>query len=166
MYKLKPGIKRDPVRRWALPDRIFFGHGACHILAGVFLHNPPLQGFRAERVVPSARFPGNHIFVTDGVLAFDFHGYSCRKRLLTHHRKCWSTEYDGWDGTIETITFDLLSTPELNRRKMLGPCQYLHDPIPRAERFIGAFDHARALERMAQEAFPESRNTFTSAALA
>jgi hypothetical protein len=45
MYILKPGIKRDPERRWALPDRIFFGHGACHILAGVYLENPPLRGF-------------------------------------------------------------------------------------------------------------------------
>ena len=38
MYVLKPGLK---TKTWlgigALPDRIFFGHGACHILAGVFL---------------------------------------------------------------------------------------------------------------------------------
>ncbi len=34
MYVLKRGIKKDPERRWALPDRIFFGYGACHILAG------------------------------------------------------------------------------------------------------------------------------------
>lgn len=32
MYTLKPGIKKDPVRRWALPDRIFFGNGTCAIL--------------------------------------------------------------------------------------------------------------------------------------
>jgi hypothetical protein len=33
MCFLKGGIKRNPERRWALPDRIFFGFGACHILA-------------------------------------------------------------------------------------------------------------------------------------
>lgn len=30
---LKPGIKTDPLRLWGLPDRIFFGHGACQFLA-------------------------------------------------------------------------------------------------------------------------------------
>ena len=37
MYVLKRGVKKDPQRRWNLPDRIFFGYGACHILAGAFL---------------------------------------------------------------------------------------------------------------------------------
>ncbi len=33
MYLLRPGIKENPVRRWNLPDRVFFAAGACHILA-------------------------------------------------------------------------------------------------------------------------------------
>lgn len=56
MSVLKPAIKADPARRWALPDRIFFGHGACHILAGAFLDAPPLAGFHAERLVPGDGF--------------------------------------------------------------------------------------------------------------
>lgn len=32
MYVLKQGMKSDPHRRWSLPDRIFFGYGACHAL--------------------------------------------------------------------------------------------------------------------------------------
>jgi len=47
----------------------------------------------------------------------------------------------------------LLDTADLNRNKMLGPDQYLHDPVPRAERFIARVDHpaasAKALARMA-----------------
>lgn len=144
MYVLKPGIKRDPVRRWALPDRIFFGHGACHILAGVFLRQPPLHGFHAERIIPSDDFAGNHIFLTNGEIAFDHHGYSARERLLEHHRKGWSRLYPAWDCIIETVNFELLSTAELNRRKMLGPDQYLRDPIPRARRFIDRIDHGKA----------------------
>jgi len=82
MYKMKPGIKGDPERRWALPDKVFFGNGACHILAGVFLNKPPLPGFYAERIIPGEGFAGNHIYVTDGRIAFDYHGYSSRLKLL------------------------------------------------------------------------------------
>lgn len=147
MYVLKRGIKKDPERRWALPDRIFFGYGACHILAGVFLERLPLDGFHAERILPDEGFSGNHIYVTDGTVAFDHHGYSTRGRLLAHHRKGWAGLSHGWQCTIETVEFDLLDTAELNRRKMLGPDQYLHDAIPRARRFIERTDHAGASAR-------------------
>lgn len=147
MYVLKPGIKKDPVRRWALPDRIFFGHGACHILAGTYLRLPPLQGFRAERVIPAEGFSGNHVYVTDGVMAFDYHGYSLRERLLAHHRKGWIARHPGWDCEVLPVDFDLLDTLELNRRKMLGSDQYLRDPVARARRFIERVDHARAADR-------------------
>jgi len=147
MYILKPGVKRDPQRRWALPDRIFFGHGACHILAGVYLRRPPLPGFHAERIIPRDGRPGNHLYVTDGQVAFDYHGYSTRDRLLAHHWRCWSRQHDGWGGDIEQVDFDLLDTVELNRHKMLGPDQYLHDPVPRAQRFIDRVDHHGASNR-------------------
>jgi hypothetical protein len=139
MYVLKPGIKKHPEKRWALPDRIFFGRGACAILAGVFLESPPSQlpgSFFAERIVPSEGFAGNHVYVTDGVLAFDYRGYCCRDRLLAHHRKGWVRHSPGWDCRIEAVDFDLLDTTALNARRMLGPDQYLHDPMPRARRFI------------------------------
>jgi hypothetical protein len=149
MYILKHGIKRDPVRRWALPDRIFFGYGACHILAGAFLERPPLAGFHAERIIPSDGLAGNHIYLTDGEVAFDYHGYSVRTRLLEHHRRGWSRLHPEWDCIIETVDFDLLSTAELNRRKMLGPDQYLRNPIPHARRFIERIDHRAAAAKAA-----------------
>jgi hypothetical protein len=142
MYKLKPGIKQDPHRRWHLPDRIFFGHGACHILAGVYLEAAPLAGFHAERIIPGKGFSGSHIFVTNGVIAFDFRGYSCRRNLLTHHTSGWSTvSPPGWHCTIVDVDFDLLDTSELNKREMLAPDQYLMDPRPRAREFLGRFNH-------------------------
>ncbi len=144
MYVLKPGIKKHPARRWALPDRIFFGYGACAILAGAFLRNPPLPGFHAEKIVPREGFHGNHIYVTDGRVSFDFHGYACRAGLLDHHRRGWTAHSPGWDGHIEVVDFDLLDTAALNARKMLGPDQYLHDPVPRAARFIALRDLSRA----------------------
>lgn len=149
MYVLKRGVKKDPERRWALPDRIFFGYGACHILAGVFLLRPPLPGFHAERIIPHEGFAGAHVYVTDGKVAFDYHGYSRRDRLLEHHRKGWAAHSPGWDCVIEPVEFDLLDTAELNRRKMLGPDQYLHDAIPRAREFIQRVDHAKAAAKIA-----------------
>src|SRR5262249_51250149 len=42
MYKLRTKCaKRDPIKRWALPDRVFFACGACHILAYAFLRTYP-----------------------------------------------------------------------------------------------------------------------------
>ena len=147
MYILKHGIKKDPVRRWALPDRIFFGYGACYILAGAFLQRPPLEGFHAEWIVPADGFSGNHIFVTNGVVAFDHHGYSRRAALLAHHQKGWASRNDGWACALERVDFDLLDTMQLNQRRMLGPDQYLHDAIFRARCFIDRVDHKVAARR-------------------
>lgn len=154
MYRLKPGIKQDPHRRWALPDRIFFGHGACHILAGTYLRAMPLPGYHAERIIPKNGLPGNHIYVTDGTLAFDYHGYSLRDRLLDHHIRNWSAERPGWDHDLVRVQFDLLSTPALNARKMLGPDQYLYNAIGRAQNFIDRIDHVAAAARAKRSLAP------------
>ena len=130
MYRLKPGIKQDPERRWALPDRVFFGFGACHILAGVYLQNPPLPGFLPERIIPGDGFSGNHIYVTNGDIPFDYRGHVKRERLLRRHTTGWAEQYPGgWNCTLEQSDFDLLDTHALNQRKMRGPDQYFGDPI-------------------------------------
>ena len=147
MYRLKPGIKKDPQRRWNLPDRIFFGYGACHILAGVFLEIQPLPGFFAEHIVPDEGFSGSHIYVTNGAIAFDFHGYSVRDSLLGHHKRGWSRHHEGWQAEIRKVDFSLLNTATLNARKMLGPDQYFNDPVARAERFIARVDHIGAARK-------------------
>lgn len=141
MYRPPPGTKGNPEKRWALPDRAFFAHGACHILAGVYLNDPPRPGFYAERVVPNGPFPGNHIYVTDGHIAFDYRGYVARHRLLDWFRHSWGQYLPGWSGTVETVDFDLRDTASLNARKMRGPDQYLHNPIPRARSFIARKHH-------------------------
>lgn len=142
MYRLKPGIKQNPERRWQLPDRVFFGHGACHILAGIYLDAAPLAGLHAERIIPGDGYAGNHIFVTDGVIAFDFRGYSCRTNLLLHHTSGWSrVSGPGWHCKLEAVDFDLLETKDLNAREMLGPDQYFKDPRPRARLFLDRFNH-------------------------
>jgi hypothetical protein len=136
LYWPDPAVKRDPVRRWARQDRCFFGYGACHILAGSFLKLHPNLGFRAYWFQPIDGYYGNHIFVAQGDLAFDHHGYCNKTRLVDHFMIGWKARYDGWDCVLVEVDFDLLNTTELNQRKMLGPNQYLHDAAKRAEAFI------------------------------
>lgn len=139
---MKPGVKKDAERRWALPDRVFFGNGACHILAGVYLRQPPLPGFYAERIVPGEGYAGNHVYVTDGSIAFDYHGYSIRNRLVRYYTNNWAGEYsEGWNCLLERVNFCLLNTTDLNARKMLGPDQYRNDAIARARNYLARIDH-------------------------
>ena len=148
MYVPKPNIRNDLERFWALPDRVIFGNGACHILAGMYLQTPPLTGFHAEKITPVDRFSGNHVYMTDGEIAFDYHGYSASERLLEHFRKGWSQKYPGWDCTIERVDYDLLSTVDLNSRGMRGPDQYFLDPIPRARRYLEKINHEKAFAKV------------------
>ncbi len=138
MYQPPPGIKQYPERRWNQSDRAFFGFGACHILAGVFLEETPFEGFYGEWIVPNHSFAGTHMYVTNGLVTFDFHGYAFRKKLLARYWKSHQTRYPGWSAEVVRVDFPLLDTTELNLRKHLGPDQYFGDPIPRARVFIAA----------------------------
>ncbi|HAT86156.1 MAG TPA: hypothetical protein DCS30_09555 [Rhizobiales bacterium] len=136
LYWPDPETKRDPVRRWARQDRCFFGYGACHILAGAFLKLYPDQGFKAHWIQPIEGYYGNHIFVAQGDLAFDHHGYCHKKCLLNHLMIGWKARYEGWDFKLVEVKFDLLDTTHLNERNMLGARQYLHDAEKRADAFV------------------------------
>jgi len=149
VYVLDPGKKNDPVIRWSLPDRIFFGHGACHILAGVFLREAIQPKFAAFWIQPH-KHPGAHVFVSDGQIAFDYHGYSSLKRLTAHHQRVWEFQYPGWSAATTLVDFDLLNTAELNKRNMRGADQYHGDPIARAKRFIDRIDHTRTSAKVRQ----------------
>lgn len=83
MYWPIPGIKKYPERRWRQPDRIFFGFGVCHILAGAFLEERPFEGFYVEWIIPNEGFSGTHMYVTNGLITFDYHGYVLREKLLS-----------------------------------------------------------------------------------
>lgn len=142
MFMLASEIKRDPIRRWALSDRIFFGRGACHILSGVYLQRSFLPGAYAERIIPREDRFGGHCYVTDGDILFDYRGYASRERVLKHAQAAWLKAYNGdWSYHTERVDFDLLATVELNRRKMLGPDQYHGDPVARANVLLDRIDH-------------------------
>ena len=148
MYLLRPGIKEDAVRRWNLPDRVFFAAGACHILAHAFLERFGGAGFGPVWVRPKAGFIGNHVFVTNGDLAFDYHGYVRADHLMAHYRKRARRLFPRWEADLVPVTVSLVSR---DAAKAIGmdirePTQFLHDALPRARRYLERFDH-RVLHR-------------------
>lgn len=149
MYLLRPGIKEDPVRRWNLPDRVFFAAGACHILAYAFLERFPLAAFGPIWVRPRNGFTGNHVFVTDGYLAFDYHGYVPSGQLLDHFTKRARRIFPGWAADLVPVTVSLVNREEARTIGMdiREPTQFLHDALPRAHRYLKRFDH-RVLNRL------------------
>ena len=141
MYLLKPGVKEDPIRRWNLPDRVFFASGACHILAHAFLERFPAAGFVAVWIRPQAGFTGNHVFVTNGDLAFDYHGYAPRDRLVAHYTKRARRLFPGWGADLVPVTVSLVNRGEARAIGMdiREPAQFLRDALPRARRYLDRF---------------------------
>jgi hypothetical protein len=142
MYILKPGIKEDPIKRWNLSDRTFFACGACHILAHAFLEKFPKSGFLPIWIRPKPGYTGNHVFVTDGRLVFDYHGFSDRQKFLEHYFSKARRLFPGWDADLIEVTTSLISREDSKTIGMdiRGPEQYLYNALPRASYYLNKFD--------------------------
>jgi hypothetical protein len=141
MYVIDPAIKRDPARQWALPDRVFFACGACQVLAYAAVRRHAGGGFRACWIRPAPGFRGNHIIVTDGDRAFDYHGWSRLERLLDHTGRKARRWWPGWSYDLIEIEPAVLISEEKSKAMgchMREPHQFLHDALPRAEAFLAA----------------------------
>lgn len=151
MYKLRTkGGKRNLVKNWGLPERVFFACGACHILAYAFLKAYPDSGFRPVWIRPAEGYTGNHIVVVNDQLAFDYHGYSHWPMLLAHMRRKANRWWPGWDaGLIELPTEVLVSESKSRTYDGLWlrePWQYLYDALPRAHRYVQRFPAPHELD--------------------
>lgn len=143
MYRLPPGVKQDPHRRWHLPDRVFFACGACHILAYAFLEAHPGCGGRAVWQKPGQGFAGNHIFVEAEHWMFDYHGYSDSAAYRAHTWRKARRWWPGWHATYHLLTPETLVSEALSRTHdglwLREPGQFLHDALPRARDFLSRF---------------------------
>jgi hypothetical protein len=142
MYQPRRFGKKDQVRFWSAPDRVFFAAGACHVLAHAFVERFPDAGFRPIWIRPAPGFWGNHVLVTNGEIAFDYHGYSRYAQLLDHFTRRARLHYPGWEASVVQVTVSLVNHDEA---KTIGlhirePNQFLHDALPRARRFLARFD--------------------------
>jgi hypothetical protein len=144
MYIVDPRVKQDPLRRWALPDRVFFACGACHILAYAFIKARPTSGFAPIWIRPTRGFIGNHIVAVRDNLAFDYHGFSIWPRLLKHMELKANRWWPGWSAELVALPLDVLISERKSREYdglwLREPKQFLHDAMPRAESFVLRFD--------------------------
>ena len=144
MYQLRTkGGKRDLVKNWTLPEKVFFACGACHILAYAFLKSYPEGKFAPIWIRPVRGYTGNHIVVVRGNLAFDYHGYSDWQVLVAHLKWRAGLRWPGWDAElIELPEHVLISNSESRRYDGLSlrePTQFLFNALPRAEKFLKRF---------------------------
>ena len=147
MFFPKINVKNDPDKRWHRPDRHFFANGACQVLAYAFLERYPGLEFRARWIKPTAGFTGNHIYVTDGINAFDYHGLATEQHLLAlGFRRC-RRFFPGWDATLVDLPTDVLISEQRSRQIeglwLREPKQFLHDALPRARKFLDGFGDIR-----------------------
>lgn len=143
MIRRKGYSKRDPVQRWALPDRVFFACGACHILAYAFLERYGDAEMQALWLRPAAGYTGNHIFVAAEDWVFDYHGYSGRGRFLDHTFRKARHWWPGWDATLVALPMQVLVSESESRTYeglwLREPGQFLHDALPRARAYLNRF---------------------------
>ncbi|MEX0759442.1 MAG: hypothetical protein WD100_07680 [Tistlia sp.] len=145
MYRIgTPGYdKSDQAKRWALPDRVFFACGACHILAFAFMERYGGSGARALWLRPARGHASNHIFVATADWTFDYHGYAERRRYLDHTFDKARRWWPGWDATfVELPTEVLISEPKSRQYdglRLREPSQFLRDPLSRARAFLDRF---------------------------
>lgn len=157
MYRVRmPGYsKRDPAKRWALPDRVFFACGACHILAHAALERSRDPSLEVLWIRPVAGFTGNHVVVASADRVFDFHGVSDRASFLDHAWRRARRLWPGWEGTLVPFPREALLSEPASRAVGLWlrePGQFLHDPLPRAHRYIDRLrsSSGRAVEHCAE----------------
>jgi hypothetical protein len=144
MYRRRtPGSKRDPVIQWALPDRVFFAAGACHILAYAFLEAYPHAGFTAYWIRPAPGHTGNHIVSVRDDVVFDYHGFARWPVYWRHTTRRADQQWPGWSAGLVPIRQDSLISNAAAREyaglHMKEPKDYLFDPLPRTRRYLQRF---------------------------
>ena len=141
MYVIDRAKKGDLWRHWSLPDRVFFACGACQVLAYVAEESFRDAGFQPYWLRPAIGYRGNHIILSDGRYAFDYHGWTRLDRLLDHAFRKANRWWPGWSCEVLPIAPDvLISEPN---SKAIGlhlrePGQFLHNALPRARKFLAA----------------------------
>lgn len=135
--------KQDPVKRWNLPDEIFFAAGACHVLAYAFLQKYSKLGFRPVWIKPTSGHRGNHIFVTNGNVVFDYQGLTPYEKYIENLEVKMKSFFYEWSyELIELPEHVLISESESKQFDGLWlrePNQFLKNALPRAEQYLGNY---------------------------
>jgi hypothetical protein len=144
MYQLRTkGGKRDPRKRWSLPEKVFFACGACHVLAYAFLKKHLGSGFVPIWIRPAKGYTGNHVVVVRDQIAFDYHGYSHWPSLIAHMKRRANQRWPGWDADLIKLPEEVLISESKSRSYdglwLMEPKDFLFDAMPRAEEYLKRF---------------------------
>jgi hypothetical protein len=104
---------------------------------------------RYRWIKPATGFTGNHLYVTDGINAFDYHGLTTEQRLLAFGFKRGRRFFPGWDATLIDLPTDALVSEQRSRQIeglwLREPKRLLCDALPRAGKFLDKFGDIRRL---------------------
>ena len=128
--------KRDLEAGWRRFDRSFFASGACHILTHEFLKRGEFKDFHPYSIVPESDFRGSHVFASDGILVFDYHGWSDYSNFMDHYFQKIKRIFPGWRGGLFDISQHFWSEKWFTDTCSRRPHQYYIDPTERANAFI------------------------------
>jgi hypothetical protein len=137
------GHKRSAAERidqrlaWDRSDEAFFAAGACHILAYAFHDLHADEGYEIIFVKPPSA-DGMHVYVTDGVWAFDFNGWTREEELLKMTKLAEQKANPTWEYDRHVITDDLETFCRKNNHR--APAYFFHLPWERAYSFIDQFE--------------------------
>lgn len=95
LFDRTPEEKRDIFKSWARDDQAFFAAGACHILADLFVQLHMNEDFKMVFIKPAEGFPGNHVYASDSVWAFDHNGWTKEENLLRETQKSLRDKISG-----------------------------------------------------------------------
>ncbi len=140
LYARTPEQKRDPFLSWRRDDKAFFASGACHILAHMFLSLHPDEGFELIYIRPKDGLPGNHLYASNGIWAFDFNGWTHEEELLSMTRQAYQQEYEGWDFERLVIGEGLLAYIARGDHNLRPPEYFPYLPWERAYAYIQRYD--------------------------
>ena len=161
-FPVTQNFKQHPVKRWNLPDRVFFACGACHILAHAFLTRYSDRGYTPVWIKPDPGFSGNHIVCVSDESVFDYHGYSRWPDYVDRYRNKARKRHPGWDATLIDLPMRVLISEAESRQIdglwLRGPEQFLHNAMPRAVQYLERFD-APALNEVCKEPVPVRPST-------
>ncbi len=95
------------------------------------------QGFERVHIRPHGNMPGNHVYVTDGIWAFDFNGWTKEVELLEVYENAYATKHPGWKYDKAIIKDDLEAFCKNNNHR--SPWQFPYLPRERAYKYIKQF---------------------------
>jgi hypothetical protein len=108
-------------------------------LAAVFLEAHPEENYEVFLIRPDPGFHGGHVFVSDGQIVFDYHGYTEYEAYRSHYFTKIRRFFPLWQGQIIRLDVSPISQSFCRKYSHRLPEQFLHDPRPRAKAYINRF---------------------------